>query len=727
MSKTGAKNEDWDFLVGLKLTNDLLPVVCDTKAAISPRSNMKALGKTPSQFGPDGVIGMGKWTKQKTTERQVERWKKEPDYGICLQTRNVRALDIDVDDKELADAIFNYIDDEHKFPVRYRDDSGKILLAFRIKDGEFTKRKFEVEDGIIEFLATGQQFIAFGQHQKGQRYKWFWPKDIDKDFPTITVAEFEKLWAGLHQHFGKGEATVRGIRKGSGKPTGEPDDIIDMLEEKGLILDWGNEGQAFIDCPFKDRHTMDSGISQTAYFPRGTRNYQKGHFVCLHAHCEGTPDEDFYTALKLDYNFPAVIDEETGAVAKVEPKLKLRFIVNTKTGEKEAVLHNLVTGIGSEPYIGQKIGFDKFRDELMICPAGKYDQWRSMEDVEQYELQLFLERKGFKPIATENMRKAVAIVGKHNQFDSAIDWLESRQWDGVPRIDNFVHNYFGGDDSEYTQAVGRYMWTGLAGRILQPGCQCDMVPVLQGEEGLQKSKSIRAIAPDPDFFSEMSFSEDDDKQTRKMRGRLVIEISELRGLQTRDAESILALITRTHENWTPKYKEYNHSLARRFLFFGTTNSLEFLPEGKRRRWLPFKITKADADAIARDREQLWAEGRELFKAHGVMWEDAETLARMEHRHFEAYDSWDDVIANWLDEVDLNERRNGDAVYLYAHDIFQEALKLDMKNVTRQHEMRLAKALRKAGYHTASKWNSVTKKSRRVWVKNPAHIEYLDLV
>src|SRR5690606_30275841 len=105
-----------------------------------------------------------------------------------------------------------------------------------------------------------------------------------------------------------------------------------------------------------------------------------------------------------------------------------------------------------------------------------------------------------------------------------------------------------------------------AARILDPGAKVDMVPVLVGEEGTRKSTAISLIPPHEEFFAEFNLQLDDEKLARLMRGCLVGELAELRGISVRDAESVLAWITRRHEKWVPKFKEYATSLARRVVF-----------------------------------------------------------------------------------------------------------------------------------------------------------------
>jgi hypothetical protein len=53
----------------------------------------------------------------------------EDDYGICLQTRLVRALDIDVSDPGEAEAIADVIED-FGLPCRKRSNSPKRLFVF---------------------------------------------------------------------------------------------------------------------------------------------------------------------------------------------------------------------------------------------------------------------------------------------------------------------------------------------------------------------------------------------------------------------------------------------------------------------------------------------------------------------------------------------------------------------------------------------------------------------
>lgn len=390
--------------------------------------------------------------------------------------------------------------------------------------------------------------------------------------------------------------------------------------------------------------------------------------------------------------------DEFETVQAPKGEVKLPPFARDKHGFILATLSNLSMALSCEAVCGMTIGLDVFRDEIMFVAKGT-GVWATWGDADSVRLRKHLEDGGFKPIGRELMRDAVLLAADNNKFDSASDWLNGLQWDGVNRIDRFYQDYFGVEDNDYATAVGAYTWTALAGRVLEPGCKADMVPVLVGPQGLGKTASVEAISPHQDFFAEIDLGTRDDDLSRRMRGCLVAEIGELRGLHSRDAESIKSFITRTHEHWVPKFKEFATKFPRRVLFFGTTNQDQFLsdPTGNRR-WLPLEVTRTDRQAIAEIRDQLWAEGAARFKVSGIEFKQAEDLGREQHEQFEIRDVWEDQIKKWLNEPDLlTGVKPCDREFLLGSDVLTEALGFKMQNVARKEEMRIGAVLRALGY------------------------------
>jgi hypothetical protein len=375
-----------------------------------------------------------------------------------------------------------------------------------------------------------------------------------------------------------------------------------------------------------------------------------------------------------------------------------------KLGKIEATLGNVLLALRRPDVCRVQIGHDRFNDELMLAPVGTH-AWRMFTDEDYTRLREGLATGGFKEVGRELMRDAVALVAQENAFDSAQVWLDSLPGhDGTARCESFLHRYFGCEDTSYTRAVSMYLWTALAGRVLDPGCQADMAPTILGKQSIGKTSGVKALVPDVAQFVEINLAHRDDNLARSLRGKLVGELGELRGLAGREAEDIKAWISRRHEEWVPKYKEFAVKFARRLVLIGTTNNEEFLVDTTgNRRWLPVRagvLGAVDVEGIARDRDQLWAEGRELFKAGGVAWRDAEALAAPIHQEHMVRDGWEDVVARWLDERAFDGASPRERKFLRACDVLQEALGVSPKDAGRREQMRIADVLKGLGYERA---------------------------
>jgi Virulence-associated protein E len=397
--------------------------------------------------------------------------------------------------------------------------------------------------------------------------------------------------------------------------------------------------------------------------------------------------------------FPVASPDDFPLVESTEPVLP--SFDRNKAGGILPTEENTSKALAVPSVTGWHIAYDSFKDEMVMAPAGT-DEWRAVKDADVSELRLTLCRRGFTKAPKELVRDYMDYVAQRNEFDTAKLWLNGLpEWDGVPRVERFLADYLGADATDYTRAVSRYLWTALAGRVLDPGCEAPMVPVLIGAQGAGKSRAVKAISPAPEFFCELDLADRDEKASRLMRGRLVVELGELRGLHSRDSQSIKAFISRTHENWTPKFKEFATTFARRFLFIGTTNEDEFLADDTgERRWLPVRVGQCDVDAIARDRLQLWAEAREKYGVGGIEWQDAERLARDVHAEHKISDPWHPIVAAWLDQpdgfagADGTPRARG---FLSTHEILTGALGMAATNINRAAEKRLATVMTALGY------------------------------
>ncbi|HHV9527683.1 TPA: VapE domain-containing protein [Escherichia coli] len=712
----GATPDEWfHFDLVLGRTDQLLPVVCNPGAAISPDSKLKALGKTPSRYNRDRLVtGIAQWTEHVVTEHDFARWSNEPDYGICVRTgHGWLALDCDSEDEDIQAEIRKTLVQllGELPPRRWRANSNKCLYLLAV-DGDFRKRihRLAGDMGIIELLANGQQFVACGTHSSGARIEW--DGGLPDEPPAITADQLETLWKRLAEQLPVAVTTETGSTKMRDRSTftpGATDETAEYLDANGWTLLDGANGERYIRCPFEDGHSTGGDPTSTVYFPGGTAGFEQGHFKCLHASCAHRDDGDFLNVIGIRND-----DFDDLTSTEVAEPLPLPAFERDKWGRIEATISNAAKAVVRPDFVNIDIRFDQFRDEIMFAPAGS-GQWQAFTDADYARLRITMEKRGFKPVGRELIRDVVLLAADDQPFDSATTWLNGLEWDGVPRIETFYHTHFGTADTPYTRAVSMYMWTALAGRVLEPGVKADMVPILVGPQGCGKSSGVEALSPDPAFFTEISFAEKDDDLARKMRGRLVAEIGELRGLNTKELESIKAFVTRTHENWIPKYREFATQFPRRLVFVGTTNEDEFLADKTgNRRWLPVEVSKVDVKAIKTDLLLLWAEARETFKRlGGIQFRDAERLGASVHEQYTIKDAWLETVEKWLDTPDLMTNdipRNCE--FLRASDVLRDAIGLNPSHIGKREEMRISNVLQNCGYKRAQR--RIEGKKCKVW-------------
>jgi predicted P-loop ATPase len=346
--------------------------------------------------------------------------------------------------------------------------------------------------------------------------------------------------------------------------------------------------------------------------------------------------------ITIDFDFDSFDEDRARVLASRLPLERTGKPIK----KASATRSNLNMVLSDRRITGVRLAFDEYLENIVLVSHNK-TEFEPLTDTHYSQLALHLEHKlGFRPIPIQLMREMVALVADRNRFDSGIEWLESLTWDGVGRIESSFIDCFGAEDTPYSRAIGLYWWTGLAGRMLNPGIQADMVPVAVGDQGLGKSQTVRATVPIESMFTDMAVAAGtrEADTSRQMRGRSVIELGELRGMSSRDNEETKGWITRTHETFVPKFKEFNVTFGRRFLFFGTTNSDEFLSDATgNRRWLPFNAGRCDPLRMAAECEQLWAEGSMRFKQSGIAWQDAQRLGIGEHAQFMEHSEWAETI------------------------------------------------------------------------------------
>ena len=216
---------------------------------------------------------------------------------------------------------------------------------------------------------------------------------------------------------------------------------------------------------------------------------------------------------------------------------------------------------------------------------------------------------GFDP-STQTVHTAVQTLANHHRFHPVRDYLDGLKWDGVSRIDSWLTQYAGADDSEYARAVGALVLVAAVRRVREPGCKFDEILVLENpEQGNNKSSALQVLAVKREWFSDNLPLGLSAKETiEALSGHWIIEASELHGMRKSDIDKVKAFASRDTDRARLAYDRAPTAAPRQCVIIGTTNNEQYLRDlsGNRRFW-PVRIVRFDLEVLLRDRDQLWAE------------------------------------------------------------------------------------------------------------------------
>jgi predicted P-loop ATPase len=258
--------------------------------------------------------------------------------------------------------------------------------------------------------------------------------------------------------------------------------------------------------------------------------------------------------------------------------------------------------------LGVAIRYDMFADRIMV--DGLSDFGPALEDAAVNRLWLTFGRRFCFYPELELTRLVVGDMARLNQFHPVRDYFDGLTWDGNPRVDKWLVDYAGAENSEYVRAVGALVLIAAVRRVRKPGCKFDeMLVIEQPLQGTDKSTALSVLAIEEDWFSDdLPLHIDSKRVIEHLRGRWIVEAAELAGMRKTDAEHLKAFLSRRIDRARMAYGRLPIEAPRQCVVIGTTNKSEYLRDvtGNRRFW-PVLIVRFNLNALRRDRDQLWAE------------------------------------------------------------------------------------------------------------------------
>lgn len=380
----------------------------------------------------------------------------------------------------------------------------------------------------------------------------------------------------------------------------------------------------------------------------------------------------------------------------------LNLCQRTNRGEPLSNVTNALIALRNDPALKGLLAFDA----LLTSPMVVRSEPQPLSTSDITDIQEHMQLAGLRHIGLEVCKQAIVRRAKENSYHPLIDAWNKLEWDGVERVATFASEYLGTTKTDYHHAVCAMFLRQMVKRVYEPGCKADYMLILEGEQGLEKSRACEILAGGPKYFSDSCPDLDRGKEvSQHLRGKILIEFSEMTLYNRADITHHKEFLSRTHERYRPPYEPAEVDEPRQCTFIGTSNKSVYLRDetGNRRYWGVAISGKINTDKLIRDRDQIIAEAIDDYRRGLPTYPDdtlqRDTIDPEQEKRYED-DPWTDVVKTYLDGVTKTT--------IAAIATSSNGLNMPIDRVTGVVQSRLSRILRKL------QWISMRNKQTRWW-------------
>lgn len=277
---------------------------------------------------------------------------------------------------------------------------------------------------------------------------------------------------------------------------------------------------------------------------------------------------------------------------------------------------------------------------------------------------------------TGNVSDFLTYLADKNQFNPVVTWVESKPWDGLDHLSEFLQTVTPTDAIELSNGsmlheilIKRWMISAVASAFSPDGVASSGVLVFQGDQGLGKTKWFKKLAPNDFGFTKdgLQLQLNDKDSVKEALSYWLVELGELDGTFNKSELSALkAFLTKDSDEIRLPYGRRSSQFARRTVFFASVNPDDFLRDatGSRRFWV-IPCAKIDYQHNI-DMQQVWAQVYQIWKGGETYYLSSEEMEILNEKNkdFSEIDPVSEMIDTRL-EWDANKR---DWKWLTATDI-----------------------------------------------------------
>jgi hypothetical protein len=461
----------------------------------------------------------------------------------------------------------------------------------------------------------------------------------------------------------------------------------------------------------EDIHQKTYDLSELGYTIEDTR-------AEVQKMIDGARDKGFDMARAPDFEPVAMLEAPNSASGEAVNLIK------SAQGKSIANQYNVYTVLKELSPWSDVLAYDEFGMRKMVANKPPNEpgnpnlfKLRDIKETDYNKVAKWLNVNGFSTLAKQIVIDAVAELCEDNLISPVRNYLENLSFDPAsdePQLSLWMQRYLGvltdGDNrKDYVEAVSRLVLIQAVARALDPGCQADTVPILEGKQGVGKSTALR-ILHSTEWFADALPPMGTKDASDFLRGKWGIELPELAFQKKAELETQKAFISRRVERFRPAYGREEICYERRCVFWGTTNRADYMKdETGNRRFLPIKVESVDLVGLKANRDKLWAEAVYYYK-RGEKWHlDSSLLPYASDQARDRFedDPWGEVINDKLKR----------ATEISIHGAFQRCFP-DVSDVSISQQMsrRMSYCLQQAGWEKSGKFTSGSQRNQTRFVR-----------
>lgn len=319
----------------------------------------------------------------------------------------------------------------------------------------------------------------------------------------------------------------------------------------------------------------------------------------------------------------------------------------TQGGKVQNTINNALIILDNDPRLKGKFALNAFagRGEVLgALPWNQSSERRMWSDTDNSGLYWYLEN-AYELTGRGNIDSALDIHASQHAFNEVQDFIEGLEWDGVERLDTLFIDYLGAKDTSYNRAVCRKAFTAAIARAMQPGCKFDNMLILAGPQGIGKSTLLDKMSMG--WFNDSIRTFEGKEASELLQGVWLVEVSELDAFRRTDVARIKQFLSLRADRYRAAYGRHVKELPRCCVFFGSTNTTDFLQDttGNRRFWPVDVGEQPHSKTVWKDLTddviiQLWAEAKARWEENEPLYlsgeiEEEAKMKQEEHREVSA--------------------------------------------------------------------------------------------